>query len=99
MFGSGVQCELVVASKQNGRIVMDPDEDYQSGARLYFDATKIAEDGLLIRDGAHLKVKDFLQLEPYWLWTATWMNVGIPDRVTTPRIFAEIADRIFMLGE
>ena len=95
MFGSGVACELVVASKQKGRIVMDPDETYQSGVRLYFDAQKIAQDGLLIRDGVHLKVRDQLPLNPYLLWAATWKNIGLFTRATTPNQFAETADRVF----
>lgn len=65
MFGGGVSGEIVVNSKQTGKIVMDINAEYKTGARLYFDAEKIAKDGLLVRDGAHIKVKDFLPLEPY----------------------------------
>ena len=43
----------------------DADAKYRTGARLYFDAEKMARDGLLIRDGFHIKVKDSLPLAPY----------------------------------
>ncbi len=95
MFGGGVSGEIVVNSKQSGRIIMDIDAEYQTGARLYFDAEKIAKDGLLVRDGAHVKVKDCLPLEPYLIWTATWENVGLTNQNSTPRIFSDLADECF----
>lgn len=95
MFGTGVRCEIVVASKQAGHLVFDTDVEYQSGARLYFDARKMASDGLLLRDGNHLKVKDQLPLHPYLLWAATWKELSLPDRITTPAIFASAADQMF----
>ena len=58
MFGGGVTGEIVVNSKQQGKIVMDTNAKYLTGARLYFDGKRIAQDGLLVRDGCHLKVKD-----------------------------------------
>ena len=33
--------------------------------------------GLLIRDGAHLKVKDRLPIDKYLIWTATPAELGI----------------------
>ena len=45
MFGEGITGEIVVNSKQTGRITMDVDSEYLTGARLYFDARKIAEAG------------------------------------------------------
>jgi len=95
MFGGGMTGEIVVCSRQAGRIVMDIDSSYITGARMYFDARKIAEDGLLIRDGNHLKTANYLPLEPYLLWTATWENTGLSSPVSTPRIFTEAADRVF----
>lgn len=95
MFGGGVSSEIVVNSKQSGKIVMDIDSEYKTGARLYFDAEKIAKDGLLVRDGAHIKVKDCLPLKPYLIWTATWDNVGLETQISTPRIFAELSDEKF----
>ena len=97
MFGSGVTGEIVVNSKQQGKIIMDENAEYITGARLYFDAKKIAQDGLLLRDGCHLKVKDQLPLEPYLLWTATWDVIGLTSPVSTPKIFAEQADRQFQI--
>lgn len=67
MFGGGVTGEIVVNSKQQGKIVMDIDAEYQTGARLYFDVKRMAQDGLLVRDGCHIKVKDTLPLAPYFL--------------------------------
>lgn len=95
MFGGGVTGEIVVNSKQSGKIVMDIDAEYQTGARLYFDAQKIAADGLLIRDGTHLKVKNNLLLEPYLIWVATWDKLGFLSQSSTPRLFAEEADKHF----
>lgn len=95
MFGGGVSGEIVVNSKQSGKIVMDIDAEYKTGARLYFDAEKIAKDGMLVRDGAHIKVKDCLPLEPYLIWTATWDKVGLESQISTPRIFTELSDKTF----
>ncbi|MGN1111956.1 MAG: hypothetical protein ACI4RP_02015, partial [Acutalibacteraceae bacterium] len=95
MFGGGVTGEIVVHSKQVGKIVMDINAEYKTGARLYFDAKKIAEDGLLIRDGCHLKVKDALPLTPYLIWAATWDKIGLSSPISTPKIFSEAADKRF----
>lgn len=96
MFGKNVAGELVVNSKQQGKIVMDKNAEYLTGARLYFDMKKIVEDGLAVRDGAHLKVKDRLPLNPYLIWVATWENVGLESRISTPEIFSEKANLEFM---
>lgn len=95
MLGSGITGEIVVNSKQQGAIVMDENAEYFTGARLYFDAKKIAEDGLLLRDGCHLKVKDILPLKPYLIWAATWDIIGLSSQISTPKIFAAQADRQF----
>ena len=95
MFGGGVSGEIVVNSKQSGKIIMDINAEYKTGARLYFDAEKIAKDGVLVRDGAHIKVKDGLPLEPYLIWTATWDKVGLESQISTPKIFAELSDKAF----
>ena len=95
MFGTGgVYQELIPLAKQRGYIDMNLDGLYTAGARFYFDAAKIANDGLLVRDGVHQKVKERLNLIKYLLWTATSEELGVAER-TTPRIFAETADRIF----
>ncbi len=95
MFGGGMGGEIVVSSKQQGKIIMDADAKYRTGARLYFDAEKMARDGLLIRDGFHVKVKDSLPLAPYLIWAATWDRVGLADPISTPKVFAAQADREF----
>jgi len=91
---SGKSAERVVSSRQKGYIDMDFDSPYIAGARLYFDADRIAKEGLLIRDGVHLKIKDALPIEKYLLWVATPEIIGISEN-TTPRIFAEKADAMF----
>ncbi len=95
MFGGGVSGEIVVNSKQSGKIIMDVDTEYKTGARLYFDAEKMAKDGLLVRDGAHIKVRESLSLDPYLIWVATWNNVGLKSANSTPKIFAELSDKRF----
>lgn len=95
MLGSGVAGEIVVSSKEKKSIVMDENAEYLTGARLYFDAEKIARAGLLVRDGCHLKVRDALPLEPYLLWAATWETAGLTSRISTPKRFAGEADRQF----
>lgn len=95
MFGGGITGEIVVNSKQQGKIVMDENAEYLTGARLYFNAKRMAQDGLLIRDGCHLKVKDRLPIEPYLIWAATWETIGLASQVSTPKIFAEQADKQF----
>ena len=95
LFGSGVTGEIVVSSKQKHKIEMDPNKEYRTGARLYFDMKRIAEDGFLVRDGGEMKVKDVLPLTPYLLWAATWDKIGLPGEISTPLIFAQTADRCF----
>lgn len=96
MFSSGgISGEIVVSSKQNKKIVMDQDKPYKTGVRLYFDIKKIAENGLLIRDGIHLKVADELPLDPYLIWCATWDKVGLTSSVSTPKEFAEKSNNVF----
>ena len=92
---NGVDGELVVASKQLGRIESNPDVPYKPGARFYFDAEAIALDGLLVRDGLHLKVEKKLPLAAYLLWTATPENVDPDETEWTPAKFARKADQSF----
>ncbi len=86
--------ELVVMSKQKGEISSDVNAEYRAGARMYFSAERIAADGLLLRDGAHLKVRRTLALKKYLVWTATPKILGISE-ITTPREFGEKADNCF----
>lgn len=95
MFNSGGYfSELVVSAKQKNCIDMDINAPYLPGARLYFDAKKIANDGLLVRDGAHLKVKDKLEIEKYMLWIATPETIYLPE-ITTPYEFGTKSDQAF----
>lgn len=93
--GGGISGEIVVSSKESKKIVMDPHRPYKTGARLYFDAEKIAEDGLLIRDGIHLKVEKELPLSPYLIWCAVWDNAGLTERISTPKEFTEKSNAAF----
>ena len=95
MFGGGVTGEIVVNSKQQGKIIMDANAEYQTGARLYFDAKRLAQAGLLVRDGCHIKVKDTLPLDPYLVFAATWDSIGLTSQMSTPKIFAQTADEVF----
>ena len=95
MFGTGITGEIVVSSKLSGSINMDANTKYHTGARLYFNAKLMARDGLLIRDGEHIKVKDTLPLEPYLIWAATWKNLRLESPISTPKIFAQTADNQF----
>lgn len=97
MFGGGITGEIVVNSKQHGQIIMDANAEYLTGARLYFDARKMAQDGLLVRDGCHVKVKDELPLDPYLIWVATWDTIGLESQISTPKIFSEQADKQFQI--
>ncbi len=95
LLGSGTTGEIVVSSKQNNKIMFDENVEYITGARLYFDMRKIAEDGLALRDGSEIKIKDQLPLNPYLIWTSTWDKIGLDSEVSTPRIFAEKSDEFF----
>lgn len=90
----GVSSEIVIASKEKGYIDMDIHSLYTPGARFYFDAEKIAKDGLLVRDGAHLKVKDILEIKKYLIWTSTPDILGLPQK-TTPFEFGTQSDKMF----
>ncbi len=96
MFSNGaVAGEIVVLSKQNNKIIMDENMIYNPGARLYFDMKKIAEDGLLIRDGEHFKVKNILPLTPYLLWSATYETIGLNKNISTPKEFTYNCNSMF----
>ena len=93
MLGSGVQCEVVVLSKQKNRLCHDADEEYTPGARIYFDNKILAEKGLLVRDGIHYKVKNELPID-LALFIATIDNIKINGKIT-PNTFTEAANTKF----
>lgn len=95
LFGSGTTGEIVVNSKQNNKLIFDENIEYRTGARLYFDMKKIAEDGILLRDGGEIKIKDYLPLKPYLIWVSTWEKIGLDSEKSTPKIFAEQSDKFF----
>lgn len=83
--------EIITASKANKTINTDINQSYVAGARFYLDAQKLAKDGLLLRDGAHIKVKDCIDLEKYMIWYSTPEVLGI-DEHTTPKEFFELSN-------
>lgn len=86
--------EIISASKQFGRIIMDDSCEYIAGARFYLDAERLAKDGLILRDGVHLKVKDFISLSKYMIWYSTADILGINGK-TTPKKFMELSNKKF----
>lgn len=88
--------EIVTASKANGIISTDINQSYIAGARFYLDAKKLADDGLLLRDGAHIKVNNYIDLEKYLIWYSTPGILGI-DEHTTPKDFYELSNERFKL--
>ncbi len=86
--------EIITASKSNGEINTDVNQSYVAGARFYLNAYKLRDDGLLLRDGAHIKVRDYIDLEKYLIWYSTPEILGI-DEHTTPKIFFELSNKKF----
>lgn len=84
--------EIITASKSNGEINTDVNQSYVAGARFYLNAQKLGDDGLLLRDGAHIKVRDYIDLEKYLIWYSTPEILGI-DEHTTPKIFFELSNK------
>lgn len=89
-----VNNEIIVASKQKGAIDISPNQIYQAGCRFYLDAKKLANDGLLLRDGQHIKVKNEISLDKYLIWYSTAERIGLPSG-TTPNRFFEQTNRKF----
>lgn len=86
--------EVVTASKANGEINTDINQTYVAGARFYLNAKKLARDGLLLRDGAHIKVKDFIDLEKYLIWYSTPQILGVDENLT-PNLFFKLSNERF----
>ena len=97
MFGAvdAIGPELVVASFQAGRFVMDEDAPYTPGVRLYLNNHQIIRDRRGVRDGLHLiKVHHRLPLAPYLLAAigAAGLDPGGEVGIWTPRAFVERAN-------
>ena len=90
-----VNNEIIVASKQKGRIDTNTAQIYNAGCRFYLDARKLANDGLLLRDGQHIKVKGQIPLDKYLIWYSTAEKVGLPAK-TTPQEFFELSNSKFI---
>lgn len=94
--GFSINNEVVTASKANGAINTDVNQSYIAGARFYLNAKALAHDGLLLRDGAHIKVRDNIDLEKYLIWYSTPEILGI-DEYMTPREFFEVSNQRFIM--
>lgn len=86
--------EIITASKQKHRIDTDINQIYTPGARFYLDAERLAKDGLLLRDGEHIKVKNCIPLDKYLIWYSTAERLGI-KKETTPKAFFELSNKKF----
>lgn len=86
--------EIITASKTNGIISTDINQSYIAGARFYLNAKALAENGLLLRDGAHIKVRNFIDLDKFLIWYCT-PDVLCIDEYTTPKAFFELSNERF----
>ena len=96
--GWGSGSEMVVNSRLRGQACFDPQASYTPQARMYFDARRMIEGGLTVRDGAHfLKVHDALPLEGYLLLSVFAEDVALPlgDAYWTPTNFTKQANEYF----
>ena len=90
----GVNNEIIVASKEKGCIDINPNQTYRAGCRFYLNAEKLANDGLLLRDGQHLKVKNEIPLDKYLIWYSTAERINLPPE-TTPSEFFQLSNKEF----
>lgn len=73
--------------------------DFYNGSetQIILDAEKMAADGLLLRDGEHIKVKSQIALDKYLLWYATAEKMGINGTSTPKEFFALSNNKFFEL--
>ena len=86
--------EIIIASKQKHKIDTDINQIYQPGARFYLDAQMLADDGLLLRDGEHIKVKNYIPLDKYLIWYSTTEKLDLSKK-STPKEFFEMSNNKF----
>ena len=89
--------EIVTASKQKHEINIDYEQTYQPGARFYLDGEKLAADGLLLRDGLHIKVRDSIPFDKYLIWYSTAENLELGSTSTPKEFFERSNDRFLKL--
>ncbi|MDY6017995.1 MAG: hypothetical protein SPI97_10315, partial [Oscillospiraceae bacterium] len=90
----GVNNEIIVASKEKERIDIDPNQTYRAGCRFYLNAKELANDGMLLRDGQHIKVKNEIPLGKYLIWYSTAERISLSSE-TTPSEFFEQSNKAF----
>lgn len=88
--------ELVVATRERGEYICDSNTFYTPGARLYFDAEKLAGDGGLVRDGTHYKVKEQLPLNRYLLLAVTSKELSGCYKGYSVKDFIEFSNQYFL---
>lgn len=86
--------EIITASKQKRAIDTNPEQQYQPGARFYLNAEKLAADGLLLRDGEHIKVRGSIPFDKYLIWYSTAENLKL-GKISTPKDFFEKSNNEF----
>lgn len=89
--------EVITMSKQKSKIVTDISQIYQPGARFYLNAQMMANDGLLLRDGEHIKVKDYLPLDKYLIWYSTTEKLSLSKNSTPKEFFEKSNEKFFKL--
>ena len=98
MFGDMESCgsEMVVASYQTGRYIMDERATYHPGVRLYFDSHRIIRGGLGVRDGLHLlKVHRRLPIQPYLIAAISAQDIH-PEGEPAPWTLRDFVDQANM---
>ena len=100
MFGGmdSTEPEMVLASKRAGRFMLDQNEPYEPGVRLYLNNHRIISDGLGTRDGLHLiKVFELLPLKPYLLEAIGAGEADPENKIKkwTPLTFMEKTNKVF----
>ena len=54
----------------------------------------LADDGLLLRDGEHIKVKNYIPLDKYLIWYSTTEKLDLSKK-STPKEFFEMSNNKF----
>lgn len=85
--------ELVILTRQRGKMCLDEHAEYVPGVRIYLDHHAMLQDGLVVRDGLHYsKVRNSLDLSKYMVLS---VNGGHRRQGWTPRKFTQYATRRF----
>lgn len=86
--------EIVIASKEQGKLVQNYETKYKTGVRMYFDAKKMFDDKILLRDGLHYMVYKELPLEKYLICKVDSKKLGLAKECLINE-FVDRADEFF----